>query len=195
MFSRTLFKKATQATSQQSLFRQPQRLYQTFTKHYMTGFDRMLMDKLSFLKVNGYWFALFGVCNALAYGASLIMDSEWYRYHFAYKTYPARMFKPLKSMMGSDVLANVSWTAPTLIALNVYMHRKVGSLVMTKFFFLSLFFCFAFLSGAPPDSSLNFRPLARILPKIDAYADDGSYYMGADPMAQALICFTLMFHK
>ena len=41
----------------------------------MTGFDRMLGDKLSHFRVNGHWFALFGVANILAYGAHLFMDN------------------------------------------------------------------------------------------------------------------------
>ena len=31
--------------------------------------------------------------------------------------------------------------------------------------------------------------------KFDSFADDGSYYMGADQMAQALCYFTLMYHR
>ena len=57
----------------------------------------MLGDKLSYFKVNGHWFALFGVANALAYVASKFMARDQYEYHFAYKTYPARIFKPIKS--------------------------------------------------------------------------------------------------
>jgi hypothetical protein len=63
----------------------------------MTGFDRMLLDKLSFLRVNGHWFALFGILNGLAYGASLLMPSDWYRYHFGYRGDAAALFKTFKS--------------------------------------------------------------------------------------------------
>ncbi len=63
----------------------------------MTGFDRMLTDKLSFLNIGSWWFALFGVLNGLAYGASLLMPSDWYKFHFAYTAYPARIFKSVKS--------------------------------------------------------------------------------------------------
>ncbi len=146
MFSKKLLNNMQGRT----LIRQPQRLYQTFTKNYMTGFDRMLTDKLSFLKVNGHWFALFGFMNALAYGASLIMPKDWYTYHFGYTAYPARLFKSFKSQIGSDTFANVVWTSPTLILLSTFMHKKVGSLVMTKFFFMSLFSTFIFLSSVNP---------------------------------------------
>lgn len=46
-----------------------------------------------------------------------------------------------------------------------------------------------------PGSGLNFRPLRSFLPKFDSYADDGSYYMGADQVAQSLIYFTLLYHR
>ena len=75
------------------------------------------------------------------------------------------------------------------------MHKKVGSLVMTKFFALSLFSTFIFMSAINPQSGLNFRPLSGVFPKFDSFANDGSYYMGADQMAQALCYFALMYHR
>ena len=161
----------------------------------MTGFDRMLVDKLNFFRTGGYWFAFFGVANLMAYGASLIMNKEWYRYHFSYNAEASKLFSPIKGMIGSDNLMNVAWTAPCLIGLNIYMQKKVGSLVMTKFFFLSLFASYIFLSSVNPKSGLNYRAINGFLPKWDAYADDGSYYMGADQMAQSLIYFTLLYHR
>jgi hypothetical protein len=155
----------------------------------------MLMDKMSWFKFNGYWFALFGIGNIVAYGASLVMKKDWYRYHFAYTGQGFSLSRTLKSMMGSDNLMNVAWTAPSLIGLNFYMHSKVGSLVMTKFFFLSLFSSFIFLSACNSQSGLNFQPLRPYLPKWNADADDGSYTMGADQMAQSIIYFTLLYHR
>lgn len=155
----------------------------------------MLGDKISYFKVNGHWFALLGVANALAYMANLFMSRDQFKYHFAYTAYPARMFKPLKSQIGSDTFANVIWTAPTLIGLSLFMHKKVGSLIMTKLFFLSLLSTSVFLSAVNPDSGLNYRPLRKIFPKFDSFADDGSYYMGADQMTQSLVYFTLIYHR
>lgn len=149
----------------------------------MTGFDRTLLDKLNFLRIHGHWFALFGIANLLCYGASLLMDKDQYYYHFTYTTYPPKMFKPIKAMIGSDNLLNVAWTAPSMIFLNFYLHRKLGALVMTKFFWLSVASTFIFYSAANPDSGLNFRPLQGIVPKFDSWAKDGSYYMGADQLA------------
>ena len=189
MFAKKLF------SNKSSFINQPQRSFQTFGKTYMTGFDRMLLDKLSYFRVNGYWFALFGIGNILAFGAHLIMPKDWYRYHFAYTAYPARLFKPLKSQLGSENLVNVAWTAPALIGLNWYLHAKVGSLVMTKFFFLSLFASFIFMSAANPQSGLNVRLINKFVPKYDSYADDGSYYMGADQMAASICYFTLLYHR
>lgn len=90
------------------------------------------------------------------------------------------MFKPLKSMIGSENLANVIWTAPSLILLNFYLHKRLGPLVMSKFFFLSLASSFIFMSAAHPESGLNVRILNKYIPNFDSNAVDGSYYMGAD---------------
>ena len=171
-------------------------MHQTFAKNYMTGFDRMLTDKLSFLKVGSWWFALFGILNGLAYGASLIMPQDWYRFHFAYTGYPARMFKSIKSQIGSDTFANVVWTAPSLILVNWHLQGKISPLVMTKFFGLSLFVNFIFLSAANSYPQLNkLRPARAVMPKWDSFADDGSYTMGADQMVQSLFYFTLCYHR
>jgi hypothetical protein len=155
----------------------------------------MLIDKLSWFKLGGYWFALFGIGNALAYGASLVMKKDWYRYHFAYTGESSSLFKPFKSMMGSENFMNVVWTAPSLIGLNWYMQSKVGSLVMTKFFFLTLFSSYIFLSACNPQTALGVHPLQPYLPKWDSNANDGTYTMGADQMAQSLMYFTLLYHR
>lgn len=105
------------------------------------------------------------------------------------------MFKPVKSMVGSDNIFNVAWTAPTLMALGWYMNHKLGSLTMTKFFFLSFASFFIFQSAFNPQTGLNIRPLKGILPKFDSFADDGSYYMGADQMAQSILYLTLFYHR
>ena len=155
----------------------------------------MLIDKLNWTKIGGQWFALLGVANLIGYGASLLMSKDQYYYHFTYSTYPARMFKPIKSMIGSDNLMNVIWTAPSLIFLSIYMNKKVGALTMTKFFGLSLLSMWMFYSAFNPESGFNVRPLRPYFPKFDAFADDGSYYMGADQMCQSLIYFTLLYHR
>ena len=86
------------------------------------------------------------------------------------------MFKPFKAMIGSDNLANAIWTVPSIIGLNFYMLQRVGPLIMTKFFFLSLFSTFIFWSAFNPQSGLNVRPLKNLLFKFDANAEDGTYY-------------------
>jgi hypothetical protein len=77
----------------------------------------------------------------------------------------------------------------------MYMHKRVVQLIMTKFFFLSLMSSLIFWSAFNPSSGYNFRPLKHIPFKMDAWADDGSYFRGADQMAQALIYFTLIYHR
>jgi hypothetical protein len=75
------------------------------------------------------------------------------------------------------------------------MHKKVGGLAMSKLFFLSLFSTYIFLSAFSPESGVNPRPLYGYMPSWDSFAKDGSYYMGADQMAQALCYFALMYHR
>lgn len=60
------------------LVKQPARTFQHFTRTYMTGFDRMLSEKIRFFRIGGWWFALFGLANIGAYGASLFMTPENY---------------------------------------------------------------------------------------------------------------------
>lgn len=146
----------------------------------MTGFDRMLYDKLSYLRLGGHFFALFGAANLALYGASLFMTKEQYNYHFSYNGVVPRMFTPFKAMAAADTLSNVIWTAPTLIGLNYYMMSRVGPLVMTKFFALTLASTFIFWSAFNPTTGLNYRLLKHFPVKFDSFADDGSYYRGAD---------------
>lgn len=49
------------------------------------------------------------------------MTKEQYDYHFSYGGFIPRMFTPFKAMAGSDVFANVMWTAPALIGCNFYL--------------------------------------------------------------------------
>lgn len=82
--------KANQA--KQLFVKTPVRNFQTFGRTWMTGFDRMLYDKLSYFKVYGLWFALFGIGNALTYVASKFMSKDQFNYMFAYTGGPARLF-------------------------------------------------------------------------------------------------------
>jgi hypothetical protein len=169
------------------------------TRDYITGFERFLLDKFRWSHFNGHWFALFGVLNLAAYGLHLFINNKQdYVYHFGYTASPRRLFKPIKAMVGSDNLLNVAWTAPTLIGLNFYLSRKFGGLIMTKFFALSFFTSYAFYSIFSPQTGLNYRPLAgleKVIGKFDSLPADGSYYMGADQLAQSLIYFTLLYHR
>jgi hypothetical protein len=159
---------------------QPARRFQQFTKTYQTGFDRMLGDKLSYFRLGGWWFGLFGIANAAAYGLSLFMAKDNYNYHFGYRGEKFSIFNFIKSQIGSNTFANVIWTAPTLIGLNMFLKGRFSNLVLTKFFFLTLMSNFIFLSAFNPSTGLNVRPLAKYLTKFDSFADDGSYTMGAD---------------
>jgi hypothetical protein len=57
----------------------------------------MLIDKLRYFGVNGWWFALFGLANVGAYGASLLMNTDNYKYHFGYRADRSSLFSFFKS--------------------------------------------------------------------------------------------------
>lgn len=156
----------------------------------------MLLDKFRWACFNGHWFAILGALNLLGYGLHLLMPKDNYKYYFAYSAEENRLTQSLKSMIGSEKLENVVWTAPSLIALNYYLHRRLGSLFMTKFFFTSLFSSYIFMSIFNPTTNLNVRPLYQIFPiKLDSNDPNGRYLMGADQMAMSLIFFTLLYHR
>ena len=149
MFSSAYKQKLAQASK--SLVQNSKRGFQYYGKTYLSGFDRMLVDKLNLVSgLNGKFFALFGLLNLGLYGASFIMTKEQYDYHFSYNGIIPRMFTPFKAMAASDTLANVIWTAPSLIGVNLYMLGKVGNTALTKFFFLSLASNFIFWSAFNP---------------------------------------------
>lgn len=83
-------------------------------------------------------------------------------------------------MLGGNNIANVGWTAPVLIGLNWYMHKLVGPLVLTKLYFLSLASSYIFLSAFNPQTGMSRGLLNGYLPRLNSYAPDGSYTMGAD---------------
>jgi len=155
----------------------------------------MLLDKLKWANFSGHWFTLFGLLNLIGYGAHFIMNKDQYLHHFTYNGFGFKLFNPIKSMMGSQNFSNVIWTAPALIAVNFYLLPKVGPLVMTKFFGLSLLSSVAFWSAFGPRSGLNYRPLKYFPVKFDSYSEDGAYYQGADQLAQAAVYFTLLYHR
>jgi hypothetical protein len=66
---------------------------------------------------------------------------------------------------------------------------------MTKLFFISLISSCFFMTTFNPAIGANPRPLKGFFPKIDSFANDGKYLMGADPMALSLIYFTLLYHR
>ena len=85
-------------------------------------------------------------------------------------------------MMGSNNILNVGWTAPVMILFGTYLQKSLGTLFMTRLFFLSMFSTFLFWSIFNPQTGLNKRPLHYEIQglKFDSCAKDGSYYMGAD---------------
>ena len=153
------------------------------------------MDKFRWAHIHGNWFAIWGVLNLIGYGIHLYARPDNYNYYFSYTGEGYRLSQSLKSMVASDNWLNIAWTAPSLIGLNFYLHQRLGSLFMTKFFVISLVSSFFFLTTFNPKTGLNFRPLHGMFPKFDSDANDGSYLMGASPMALSIIYFTLLYHR
>ena len=138
---------------------------------------------------------MFGLLNATCFGLSYLMEEKTYKYYFAYKG-NGRYFDAIRSMFGSNTLANAAWTIPSLLFCGQYMHNKVGALTMFKFTPLALLGILSFMTAFTPNgeySSLpNPRPLARLFPKFDSMGKE--YYMGADQLCQSIIYFTLLYH-
>ena len=88
----------------------------------ITGFEKMTLKKVNFLRVNGQYFALFGVANVGVYLLSKYMKRDSFEYHFQYKGEGQRAFLPIKSMVASDSIYNLGWTAPTLIGLSYFLN-------------------------------------------------------------------------
>ena len=83
-------------------------------------------------------FVFWGLCNAGVYGLSLIMSKQNFDYHFAYEG-KGKLMQPFKSMMAAESLANVAWTAPSLIGGGFYLQQKLGPMATFKIFGLALF--------------------------------------------------------
>ena len=75
---------------------------------------------MSWARAPGHLFALFGLGNLACYGLSLFSDSANFDYYFGYKG-DGRFFQPFRSMMASEKLLNVAWTAPLLIFGGTYL--------------------------------------------------------------------------
>lgn len=87
-----------------------------YGKNYLTGFDRMLLDKLNWTKLSGHWFTILGLANLFAFGLSQYASRPMYEYHFGY-TGSGGFFSYFKALIGSNTFLDVAWTAPSLILL------------------------------------------------------------------------------
>ena len=128
----------------------------------LTSFDYMWYDKLNFLKVGGWWYALLGVGNIMAYGLSHLMTKENYEYHFAYKG-EGKMFNWIKSQVGCNTIDSVIWTAPSLILGNYFLMKRCGPIVATKLFATNLACVFMFQSSFHPNSGFAKRLIPECL--------------------------------
>mmetsp|Transcript_39630 Transcript_39630/g.28626 ORF Transcript_39630/g.28626 Transcript_39630/m.28626 type:complete len:132 (-) Transcript_39630:45-440(-) len=96
--------------------------------------------------------------------------------------------------MGSDSLVNVGWTSPALMACGFFINKNVGSVATSKFFFLSLFMTYIFMSVFGPASGLqNLRVPFPF--KWDCFGPNNEYYMGADFMVQSAFYFLCAYHR
>ena len=123
------------------MVQQPVRTFQQFgSGPYKSGFERMIHDKLVWSRMqqlSGLGFVFWGVANLGVFGLSKLMTKENFDYHFAY-TCNGKMMQPLKSLMVADSLANVGWTAPSLILGGLYLNQRLGSMRTLKLFGLSV---------------------------------------------------------
>ena len=79
-----MFKQGAQQS--RTILKNQVRNFQTFGGTYKSGFERMLLDKLSWFQIkNLNMFALWGVGNLFVYGLSTMMSAESFDYHFYFK--------------------------------------------------------------------------------------------------------------
>ena len=158
----------------------------------------MLMDKFAWARQKGHWFALFGLGNLACYGLSLFSMSETYQYHFAYEG-TGRMWQPLRSMIGSEKLANVAWTAPALIIGGTYLQGKLGVLATSKFFAMALMSTYLFTCCFGPRTffgDIGLRSYVKpFLGDFDCVNEKTKTMIGADGMACSVIYMILFYHR
>lgn len=155
----------------------------------------MLYDKLSFFKLTcaaSNPFVWLGVANIFGYLSSHFMTKQAHSYFFEHKG-DGRTMQPLRSMVGSNRLSNIIWTAPSLILGGMFIGSRAGSLNTFKFFFAGLFSCVAAQVAAPATKKIlpiwheaGFRSIITIWSCADF---QNQSYMGADSMA-ALTLYT-----
>ena len=184
MFSKTI-------AQRQQLFAQARRSFQTHgTKD--SGFERMLTEKMRWSRglINGgTLFAMFGVMNLVGYGLGMMIEEENHDYYFKY-TSQRRLFQPLKSMLASNNLLNVAWTAPVLIGGGMMLQGQMGALASTKIFGLALMASYIGISVFGSPNPLSKYALCHHMPlRIDSMDEKGQ--MGADVLAQSVIFIML----
>ena len=155
-----MFRRSVQnlASQQRSLHHFGKRSFQDFSKkNYHSGFEKMISEKLNFFRLQGHYFALFGVANLVCYGLSYYIKPENYKYFFSYTGDQYRFFQPLRAMMGSNNLLNVAWSVPSLFVFSYWLNQAKGELFMLKFFALTIFSVYAFYSTFAPTTGTNYR--------------------------------------
>ena len=123
------------------------------------------------------------------------MTPENYRYHFAYTGEDGRLFKYIKSQVGSNDIANVGWTAPLMIAGSFFLLPKIGHVAMCKLFFANIACTWMFQSIFNPQTKSNIRVWPHWPMKFDAHCDYSTYFMGGDQLAGGLAYSILLYYR
>ena len=164
---------------------------------YQSGFDRMMTEKLNWFRGaigGGNLFALLGILNLAGYGCSLVMDKRNFEDVFAYKG-NGETFKPLKSWIASDSIANVCWTSPSLIVGGLYLQSKVGKLTSLKMFSIAFLACYGFTSAFGPHTQFKDANLRQFFPvRWDCINEQKGTMVGADMPAAAALYMCLFYH-
>ena len=153
------------------------------------------MDKLSWVglsQVGGFGFVLWGFGNIGIYGLSKLMYKENFDYYFAY-TGNGKFLQPLKSMMASESLNNVSWTAPSLIAGGLFLNQRVGSVTSFKLFWLFLLASHLATCALGPASAISQYNIRHLSPvRCDSIDSEKHRMVGADLLA-GMCLYTCLF--
>ena len=158
----------------------------------------MLVDKITWSRAPGHWFAMFGIAQFTLYGFSLISNTENFDYYFGY-TGDGRFFQPFRSMIASERFYNAAGNSFALIVGGTYLQSKIGVMASTKFFAMTLLSTYLFTVSfgvASPLSSLNLRPLwHKFINNSSNFDDEKKQMMGADGLAFAVIYMILFYHR
>ena len=182
---------ASRRVTQSLVVKTTKRTFQSHnTNNYLTGADRMVLDKLRYFKVGGgLAFMALGAGNLTGFGLHYLMKPSNYDYYFHYRG-AGKFFQPIKSLFGCESIMNL-WAPAALIGGGMLAQSSMGSLKTAKFFGMCFAGTYGFMSSFGPSNGSGFASQFALYNKlglnITSHAPCGSYLCGSDSMALGLV--------